>query len=152
MAGHFDIDCNVCYNPQFQLRLLSKGRRCLHGGDYTKRLTVSSLNQAGGQGLTALHWRCRCTNRAERLTEAQCETESGAVSKSLSQICNSLEVGACMTCSIGCALFCSKRLCNYADNEVYCLVALKVLLGFKAGGVASQAISKVAQTCRYLCV
>ena len=57
-----------------------------------------------------------------------------------------------MTCSIGCALFCSKRLCNYADNEVYCLVALKVLLGFKAGGVASQAISKVAQTCRYLCV
>ena len=46
------------------------------------------------------------------------ETESGSVSKSLGQICNSCWMSAYITCSIGCALFCSKRLCNYADNDM----------------------------------
>ena len=63
--------------------------RCLHGGDYSKRLNASCLQQEGGQGLPAPHWRCSRTKRAERFTVAQCETESGAVSKQDVQIFNS---------------------------------------------------------------
>ena len=61
-----------------------------------------------------------------------------SLSKSHVQICISFEVGVCVPCSVGCELFCSKRPCNYPDNEVYHHVDLKVLLAFKTSGVASK--------------
>jgi hypothetical protein len=98
----------------------------VHAGVCTKRLKVPSLKQAGGQGLTAPHWRCSRTKRAELFTVAQCETESGAVWRSHVQICNFFWVGVCMPWPMWCALFCLNPFCNCADNAVYLHVIMQV--------------------------
>ena len=115
----FEKDGGRTGSRESNLTSVSTRTRYLHAGVYTKRLKVPSLKQAGGQGLTAPHCRCSHTKRAERFTVALCETESGALSKSHVQIWNVFWVGVSMLCSTGCALFCSKRSCNYPDNEVY---------------------------------
>ncbi len=103
----------------------------MHAGVCIKRLKVPSLKQSGGQELTAPHCRSSRTKRAELFTVAQCETESGAVSKYNYQSHSNLEVASCMTYCTEYSVFCSILLCHYVDNEVCWHVIIQVVSSFR---------------------
>ena len=130
-TSRFVVSCRCSFSKKNSKTTPCTRTRYVHAGVYTKRLKVPSLKQAGGQGLTAPHWRCSRTKRAEHFTVAQCETESGAVSKSNYQSHSNFEVASCMTYCTGYSVFCSIPLCHYVDNEVCWHVIIQVVSSFQ---------------------